>query len=63
VKESLRKKLESGKESAFLSKKLGTIDTAAPVTLALADCVTHDFEQEKVGGIGCGASFWRHGPC
>ncbi|MBP6975639.1 MAG: DNA polymerase I [Candidatus Moranbacteria bacterium] len=48
VKESLRKKLESGEESAFLSKKLGTIDTAAPVTLVLADCVTHDFEQEKV---------------
>jgi DNA polymerase-1 len=51
VKESLRKKLESGKESAFLSKKLGTIDTAAPVTLALADCVTHDFEQEKVAAL------------
>ncbi len=51
VKEALRKKLEAGKESAFLSKKLGTIDTAAPVTLVLSDCVTHDFEQEKVAAL------------
>ncbi|MBP7811888.1 MAG: DNA polymerase I, partial [Candidatus Moranbacteria bacterium] len=51
VKETLRKKLESGEESAFLSKKLGTIDTAAPVTLDLAACVTHDFEQEKVAAL------------
>ena len=51
VKESLQKKLEAGRESAILSKKLGTIDTAAPVTLVLADCVTHDFEQEKVAAL------------
>lgn len=48
VKAALQKKLQSGRESAFLSKKLGTIDTAAPVKLVLADCVTHDFKHEKV---------------
>ncbi len=48
VKESLRKKLEVGKEKAFLSKKLGTIDIAAPVKLDLAACLTHDFDREKV---------------
>jgi len=51
AKEALRKKLEAGRESAFLSKKLGTIDTAAPVKLVLSDCVTHDFEQEKVAAL------------
>lgn len=48
VKESLRKKLEAGRESAELSKKLGTIDTAVPLTLDLKACVTHDFDREKI---------------
>ncbi len=48
VKESVRKKLESDKEIAFLSKKLGTIDTAAPVTVELEKCATHDFDRANV---------------
>lgn len=48
IKEALRKKLESDRENAFLSKRLGTIDIAAPVELRLEDCVTHDFDREKV---------------
>ncbi|MBP5994040.1 MAG: DNA polymerase I [Candidatus Moranbacteria bacterium] len=48
IKEALRKKLESDREIAFLSKRLGTIDIAAPVELRLEDCVTHDFDREKV---------------
>lgn len=36
---ALNKKLLDGKESAFFSKKLATIDTAAPVEITLADCV------------------------
>lgn len=48
VKEALRKKLESDRDNAFLSKRLGTIDIAAPVELRLEDCVTHDFDREKV---------------
>lgn len=48
VKESVRKKLEADKEMAFLSKKLGTIDTAAPVTIEIEKCATHDFDRVKV---------------
>lgn len=48
VKPKVREKLEADREMAFLSKKLGTIDTAAPVTLALADAVTRDFDQAKI---------------
>ncbi len=48
VKPKVREKLESEREMAFLSKKLGTIDTAAPVTLSLDACVTHDFDHTKI---------------
>lgn len=51
VKDALRKKLESDQEMAFLSKKLGTIDTAAPVTVDLEKCVTHDFDQTRVSEL------------
>ena len=48
VKDALRKKLEADRENAFLSKRLGTIDTAAPVTLDLTQCVTRDFDRGAV---------------
>ncbi|MEK9151719.1 MAG: DNA polymerase I [Patescibacteria group bacterium] len=48
VKESIRKKLETDKESAFLSKELGAIDTAAPVALDLPACVSRDFDRDTV---------------
>lgn len=48
VKPKVREKLEVDKEMAFLSKKLGTIDTAAPVVLELEATVTHDFDREKI---------------
>ncbi len=48
VKPKVREKLEADREMAFLSKKLGTIDSAAPVTLRLEDCVTRDFDQAKI---------------
>ncbi len=35
---ALRKKLEEGRESAYLSRTLATIDTAVPLTLTLEDC-------------------------
>ena len=37
---SVRKKLEDGKESAFFSYKLATIDRNCPIDLELAQCVT-----------------------
>ncbi len=51
VKPKLREKLEADQDMAFLSKKLGTIDTAAPVTLALDECATHDFNRETIEGF------------
>lgn len=48
VKPKIREKLEADKKMAFLSKKLGTIETKAPVTLDLAATVTHDFDQATI---------------
>ncbi len=47
VKESVRKKLESDRESAFLSKELGKIDVNAPLSLDLSLCITKDFDRTK----------------
>jgi DNA polymerase-1 len=48
VKEAIRKKLETDKENAFLSKELGKIDTEAPLSLDLSACVSRDFERATV---------------
>ncbi|NTW15381.1 MAG: DNA polymerase I [Candidatus Moranbacteria bacterium] len=48
VKESVRKKLAADREAAFFSKKLGTIDTAAPVSFDAAACVAKDFDASVV---------------
>lgn len=48
VKPKMREKLVADRDMAFLSKKLGTIDTAAPVTLVLEECATHDFNRETI---------------
>lgn len=48
LKPAVKAKLEADKENAFLSRTLGTIDTAAPVTLALADAVTHEYDRQAV---------------
>ena len=42
VKEGVRKKLADGKESAFLSRKLGTICRTAPVGVTLEECKKTD---------------------
>lgn len=46
--ESLRKKLEEGRESAIKSKQLATIETEIPIKLDLQDCQTHEFDRNKV---------------
>jgi DNA polymerase I len=48
LKPAVKTKLEVDKENAFLSRALGTIDTEAPVTLALADAVTHEYDRSVV---------------
>ena len=45
---ALRTKLEAGRESAFLSRELGTIDTNAPVVLDLESCRVRDFDRKAV---------------
>lgn len=48
---ALRKKLEAGRESAFLSRELGTIDQDAPVSLDLESCRTRDFDRGAVEAL------------
>ncbi|MBI1857461.1 DNA polymerase I [Candidatus Saccharibacteria bacterium] len=48
TKESLRKKLEAGKESAYLSKKIAAIWTDAPVNLDLSEVDGSKVDPEKV---------------
>lgn len=45
-KGALREKLIAGKDSALMSRRLGTIDTAAPVDASLYDC---RFDPSKLG--------------
>jgi DNA polymerase I len=47
-KGALRKKLEEGRESAYLSRKLAQIVTDVPVRLDLAACVSHEFDADDV---------------
>ena len=46
-----RAKLESGRESAMLSRTLASIRTDAPVTLALADCRVGRYAREEVAAL------------
>ncbi len=48
VKGATRKKLEEGKDSAYLSQKLARIVVDAPITLHLEACRTHDFDGAPV---------------
>lgn len=48
LKGAVAKKLTEGKESAYLSYRLATIVTHAPIQLNLKACLLHDFETEPV---------------
>lgn len=48
IKGAMRKKLEDGKENAYLSQKLARIVVDAPIQLDLAACVAHDFDPAPV---------------
>lgn len=48
LKPAVKAKLEADKDNAFLSRTLGTIDTEAPVTLALPDAVTHEYDRAAI---------------
>ena len=48
IKGAMRKKLEEGKENAYLSHKLAQIITDVPVELDLDACVAQDFDAAEV---------------
>ena len=47
----VKKLMEDGKESAFLSKRLATIDRETPIKLSWKDCELADYNREKVIAI------------
>ncbi len=58
MKPAVREKLETGKESAFLSRDLGRIHTEAPVKLDLSACVAKDYDQSTVTKLFQNLSFF-----
>ncbi len=51
IKEIVRVKLIAGRELAYISRQLATIQTDLPIQLDLERCVTRDFDVEKVDAI------------
>ena len=51
LKPAVAEKLKRDKENAFLSRKLGTIDTVCPVNLSLSDAVAKDYDREKIATL------------
>ncbi len=51
IKGATQAKLIEGRDSAFLSKRLATIQCDVPVTLDLKRCVAHDFDKRKVEAL------------
>lgn len=51
LKGSVLKKLIADKEMAFLSQKLATIQTDAPVDFDLEACITKDYDKHKVADL------------
>lgn len=47
IKGATQKKLIAGREDAYLSQKLATIQRDVPYSLDLPACVTHDYEAER----------------
>ncbi len=48
IPEKIRAKLIEGRQSAFLSRQLATIQTDLPIALDLARCVAQDYDYERV---------------
>lgn len=48
IRGALKTKLETGRENALLSRELAAIKRDVPVTLELAACVAHDYDQGTV---------------
>jgi DNA polymerase-1 len=51
IKPAVAKKLEAGRDSAYLSQQLATIRCDLPITLELPSCVAHDFDRAQVEAL------------
>ncbi|MDP4109663.1 MAG: DNA polymerase I, partial [Bacillota bacterium] len=51
IRESVRKKLEAGKDSAFLSRRLATIDRNAPLEFSFGDAVFKNRDEKGLYGF------------
>lgn len=51
LKEQLRVKLVNGKDMAYLSQKLATIQTELPIQLDLSQCVSREFDVQVVDDL------------
>lgn len=51
IEPKTRKKLEAGRDLAFLSKRLATIQRDAPITLDLERCAAMDFDAARVEAL------------
>lgn len=59
IKDSVRKKLSDGKESAFLSRKLGTIIKNAPIDLNPESYLIKEADQNALAGLMTKLEFFK----
>ncbi|MBR5156397.1 MAG: DNA polymerase I [Clostridia bacterium] len=59
ITKSTKTKLEEGKESAFLSRTLATIDRNVPLDIALSDAAVASYDNEKLAEIFTRLEFKR----
>ncbi|MBR4973374.1 MAG: DNA polymerase I [Clostridia bacterium] len=59
IKEAVRKKLEAGKDSAFLSRELGTICKTAPIDLNIEHYRTKPADNEKLASLMTKLEFFK----
>ncbi len=59
IKEGVRKKLADGKESAFLSRELGTICKKAPIDNEIASYKTRDMEKTELARLMTRLEFFK----
>ncbi len=59
IKDSVRKKLADGKESAYLSRELGTICRTAPIAVSTEDCKIKPRNDAELARLMTGLEFFK----
>ena len=59
IKDSVRKKLADGKESAYLSRELGTICKTAPIAVSTEDCKIKPRNDAELARLMTGLEFFK----